>query len=234
MTRTDKKRVRIPDRTEIEDAVEKIVGQVWGKPLSSDELSIIDEFAREYAILPASLSFHSQCTYGLLYHSLNVAKTMRQLAEKENHEYPRPLVLITALMHDFDKVDTYTVRCVDCGALFSFVSESLTDYISSHRSHSQFLELSYNPVRSPGLFICRVIFTRLVQATSILDSFMTTRQSREIYSVIAKQVSKADYVCSHTEKSTFCGDGLPARLPDGVGQVCDLCTGTNVHSPRTT
>lgn len=67
-----------------------------------------DEFMKNFAESPASITLHSAATGGLLHHTINVAEMCLRVTELHS-ELDRDLVVAGALLHDVGKVQTFRV-----------------------------------------------------------------------------------------------------------------------------
>ena len=73
--------------------------------------------ATDFFEAPASSIYHLNTPGGLAYHSISVYKTLRSLSKTFNIPIPADTLIITALLHDVCKIDTYKIKEGDGVAL---------------------------------------------------------------------------------------------------------------------
>ena len=61
----------------------------------------------DFFTAPASTRFHGACECGLVMHSLNVYKLLKQKCEAGGFEYSDETIALVALCHDFCKINLY-------------------------------------------------------------------------------------------------------------------------------
>ena len=61
----------------------------------------------DFFTAPASTRFHGACECGLIMHSLNVYKLLKQKCEEGGYDYSDETIALVALCHDFCKINLY-------------------------------------------------------------------------------------------------------------------------------
>ena len=121
----------------------------------------------DFFVAPASTKFHCSFEGGLVQHSLNTYKNLRQLCSVYAPEIDNDSIIITALFHDFDKMNKYekVFRNVkkympggpkkDEGGTFDWVAESgyqtkeaKDRFVFSHHGHnSEYMTSTFIPLK---------------------------------------------------------------------------------------
>lgn len=172
----------------------------------------------DFYIAPASIKFHNNFEGGLVQHSLNVYKNLKYLCSLYNSNIDEDSIIITSLLHDFDKMNKYekvfkNVKKYspngskrDEGGNFDWVSETGYQpkdakyrFVFSHHGHnSEYMASTFIPLK-------------LEESAAIVNHMGSTQEEGKIWDftpvmeryTLAALLHAADFLACYVDERKY-------------------------------